>query len=82
MNSHVTKQLSATVPVILLQFRPSESSFACLSSLTVLAPTFRRLAHLHPRVHRQFVMDKNCRVVEWSAFIDEALLSLSVCRER
>ena len=30
MNSHVTKQLQATVPVTLLQFRPSESSFVFL----------------------------------------------------
>ena len=32
MNSHVTKQLFATVPVTLLQFRPSESLFASLLS--------------------------------------------------
>ena len=30
----------------------------CLASLFVSALTFRRLAHLHPRLHRQFVMDQ------------------------
>ena len=58
MNSHVTKQLQATVPVTLLQFRPSESSFASLHSLFVSALTCRRLSHPHPCLHRQFVMDQ------------------------
>ena len=59
MNSYVRKHLQATVPVSLLQFRPSESSFASLPSLFVSVLTFRRLAHLHPRLHhRQFVMDQ------------------------
>ena len=58
MNSHVTKQLYATVPVTLLLFRPSEYPVASLSSLFVLVPTFRRLAHLRPHLHLQFVMDQ------------------------
>ena len=44
------------MPVTLLQFRPSESSFASLHSLSVSALTFRRLVQLYPRLHRQFVM--------------------------
>ena len=44
INSHVTNQLLATVPVTLLQFRPSESSFASLPSMFVSALAFRRLA--------------------------------------
>ena len=71
MNSHVTNRLQVTMPVTLLLFRPSESSFVSLPSPCVSALTFRRLAHLHPRPQRQFVIS-NCRVVEWSAFIDDA----------
>ena len=40
------------MPVTPVQFRPP---FASLHSLFVSALTFRRLAHLHPRLHRQFV---------------------------
>ena len=46
MNSHVTKQLKATVPVTLLHFHPCESLFAFLRSLFALAQAFRCLAHL------------------------------------
>ena len=58
MNSHVTKQLLATVPVTLLLFRASESPFASLSSSFVSAPTFRRPARLRPHLRLQFVMDR------------------------
>ena len=58
MNPHVTHQLQLTRSVTLLLFRPSESSFAFLSSLFVLTPTFHRLAHLRHRLRRQFVMDQ------------------------
>ena len=58
MNSHVMKQQYATVPVTLLQFRPSESSFVSLHSLFVSALAFLHLVHLHPRLHRQLVMDQ------------------------
>ena len=54
----MTDRLQVTVPVTLLLFRPSESPFAFLSLLFVLTPTFHRLAHLRPRLHRQFVMEQ------------------------
>ena len=54
MNSRVANRSQATVPVTLLLFRPSESAFAFLSSLIMLAPTFRRLAHLRPQLQLAF----------------------------
>ena len=45
MNSRVANRSQVTVPVTLLLFGPSESPFASLHSLFVLAPTFDRLAH-------------------------------------
>ena len=45
VNSRVANRLQVTVPVTLLLFGPSESPFASLHSLFVLAPTFDRLAH-------------------------------------
>ena len=46
MNSRATNQLQVLVPITLSLFRPSEIPFASLSSLFVLIPTFRHLAHL------------------------------------
>ena len=67
VNSRVTNQLYVTVPVTLLLFRPCETPFAFLSSFFL-------------RWLRHFIVS-NCRVYR-STFIDEALLCLSVCRER
>ena len=58
MNSRVTNRLQITVPVTLLLFRPSGSPLAFRSSLIVLTPTFRRLAHLRPHLHWHFVMSR------------------------
>ena len=58
MNYRVTNQQKATVSLTLLLFRPSESLFAFLFSLFVLALTFRRPARLRPPLHRQSVTDQ------------------------
>ena len=58
MNWRVTNRLQVTLPVTLLLLRPSESPFALLSSLIMLAPTFRRLAHLRPHLRWPFVMSQ------------------------
>ena len=54
MNSRVTNRLQVILPVTLLLLGLSESPFAFLSSLIVLAPTFRRLAHLRPHLTWHF----------------------------
>ena len=58
MNSQVTNRFQVTMSVTLLLFRPSESLFASLPWLIMLAPTFHRLAHLRPCLHWGFVMSQ------------------------
>ena len=58
MNSRATNQSQVTVPITLLLFRSSAIPFASLSSLFVLSPTFRHLAHLRPHLHWHFVMSQ------------------------